>query len=135
MTNRLPEAVVGVGSDHDEQVMLHSIVEAAARLTGARYAVLGVIGEAGELVEFVSVGLNEREIAAIDRWSEGNGLLDLLVHDPRPLRLADIRALAESVGFPPGHPVMHGFLGMPVHVRAEVVGNLYLIGKRDGEQF
>jgi signal transduction histidine kinase len=135
MVDELLEAVVAIGSDLDLETMLHSIVEAAARLADARYAALGVIGAEGRLAEFVPVGLDEREIAAIDHWPAGKGLLGLLIHDPRPLRLADIEAHPESVNFPQGHPPMQGFLGVPVHVRGEVFGNLYLTGKRDGGQF
>jgi len=135
MMNGLLEAVVAIGSDLDLETMLHRIVEAAARLADARYAALGVIGETGKLAEFIPVGLDDREIHAIDHWPEGKGLLGLLIHDPRPLRLADIGTHPESVGFPAGHPPMQGFLGVPVHVRGEVFGNLYLTGKRDGGQF
>jgi signal transduction histidine kinase len=135
MMNGLLEAVVTIGSDLDLETMLHAIVEAAARLADARYAALGVIGEAGGLAEFVPVGLDEQEIAAIDHWPEGKGLLGLLIHEPRPLRLTDIDAHPDSMGFPTGHPPMQGFLGVPVHVRGEVFGNLYLTGKRDGGQF
>jgi signal transduction histidine kinase len=135
MMNGLLEAVVAVGSDLDLETMLHRIVEAAARLVDARYAALGVIGGDGLLAEFVPVGLDEREITSIDHWPEGKGLLGLLIRDPRPLRLTDISAHPDSIGFPPGHPPMRGFLGVPVHVRGEVFGNLYLTGKRDGGQF
>lgn len=135
MMNELLEAVVAIGSDLDLETMLHRIVEAAARLADAKYAALGVIGENERLAEFVPVGLDEREIGAIDHWPEGKGLLGLLIHDPRPVRLADIKAQPASVGFPRGHPPMRGFLGVPVHVRGEVFGNLYLTEKRDGGQF
>ena len=135
MMTGLLEAVVAIGSDLDLETMLHSIVEAAARLADARYAALGVIGADGRLAEFVPVGLDEREIAAIDHWPEGKGLLGLLIKDPSPLRLTDIAAHPASAGFPAGHPPMQGFLGVPVHVRGEVFGNLYLTGKRDGGQF
>jgi two-component system, NarL family, sensor histidine kinase DevS len=135
MMNGLLEAVVAVGSDLDLETMLHTIVEGAARLADAKYAALGVIGEGARLAAFVPVGLDEREIAAIDHWPEGKGLLGLLIHDPRPLRLTDIETHRESTGFPQGHPPMRGFLGVPVRVRGEVFGNLYLTEKRDGGQF
>jgi signal transduction histidine kinase len=133
--NGLLEAVVAVGSDLDLETTLHRIVEAAVQLADARYGALGVIGEAGRLAEFVPVGLEEEQIGAIDHWPEGKGLLGLLIRDPRPLRLSDIKAHPDSAGFPAGHPPMRGFLGVPVHVRGEVFGNLYLTQKRDGSEF
>ncbi|MGB6453281.1 MAG: GAF domain-containing sensor histidine kinase [Streptosporangiaceae bacterium] len=133
--NGLLEAVVAVGSDLDLETMLHRIVQAAVRLADAKYGALGVIGEGGRLAEFVPVGLEEHQIAGIDHWPEGKGLLGLLIRDSRPLRLPDIKAHPDSVGFPQGHPPMRGFLGVPVHVRGEVFGNLYLTEKLDGSDF
>jgi signal transduction histidine kinase len=133
--NGLLEAVVAVGSDLDLETTLHRIVEAAVKLADARYGALGVISEGNRLAEFVPVGLEEEQIAAIDHWPEGKGLLGLLIRDPRPLRLPDIKAHPDSAGFPPGHPPMRGFLGVPVLVRGEVFGNLYLTEKRDGGEF
>ncbi|MBO0824746.1 MAG: GAF domain-containing protein [Actinobacteria bacterium] len=135
VTKGLLEAVITVGSDLDLETMLHRIVEAAATLADARYGALGVIGEGGRLAEFVPIGLDEEEIARIDHWPEGKGLLGLLIRDPKPLRLTDIKDHAASTGFPPGHPPMRSFLGVPVHLRGEVYGNLYLTEKRDGGQF
>jgi len=131
----LLEAVVAVGSDLDLETMLHRIVEAAVSLADARYGALGVIGHGGGLAQFIPVGLDERDITAIDHAPAGKGLLGLLIRDPRPLRLADIDAHPDSIGFPPGHPPMRGFLGVPVRVRGEVFGNLYLTGKRAGGEF
>jgi len=131
----LLEAVVAVGSGLDLETMLHRIVEAAVSLADARYGALGVVGDGERLAEFVPVGLDEHEISEIDHWPEGKGLLGLLIRDPRPLRLVDIKAHSDSVGFPSGHPPMRSFLGVPVHVRGEVFGNLYLTEKRDGNQF
>jgi signal transduction histidine kinase len=81
------------------------------------------------------VGLTEEEIGRIDHWPEGRGLLGMLIKDPRPLRLASIGEHAESSGFPAGHPAMRSFLGVPVRVRDEVYGNLYLTNKRGGGEF
>ena len=131
----LLEAVVAVGSGLDLETMLHRIVEAAVSLADARYGALGVVGDGDRFAEFVPVGLDEREISEIDHWPEGKGLLGLLIRDPRPLRLADIKTHPDSAGFPPGHPPMRGFLGVPVHVRGKVFGNLYLTEKRDGSHF
>ena len=132
-THALLEAVVAVGSHLDLEVVLRQMVEAAAGLVSARYGALGVIGEGGRLVEFVPVGLEESEIARIHHWPEGRGLLGKLITDPRPLRLPDIAAHPGSSGFPDGHPPMHSFLGVPVRIRDEVYGNLYLTEKQGAD--
>jgi signal transduction histidine kinase len=131
----LLEAVVAIGSGLDLESTLRRIVEAAVDLVGATYGALGVIGEGKRLAEFIPAGLSQDEIARVHHWPEGRGLLGLLIDDPRPLRLADITAHPASSGFPDGHPPMHGFLGVPVRVRDEVFGNLYLTNKRGGREF
>ncbi len=131
----LLEAVVAVGSNLDLESVLKQIVEAARTLVRAQYGALGVIGEGDRLVEFVPVGLADEQIAAIHHWPRGQGLLGALIHEPRPLRLADIAASPQSYGFPPGHPPMRTFLGVPVRVREEVYGNLYLTEKEGGAEF
>ncbi len=134
-THALIEAVVAVGSQLELEMVLRQIVEAAARLVSARYGALGVIGEGGGLTEFVTVGLDEAQIARIHHWPEGRGLLGELITNPRPLRLPDLSADPRSSGFPEGHPPMRSFLGVPVRVRDEVYGNLYLTGKHGGASF
>jgi len=131
----LLEAVVAVGSQLDLEIVLRQIVEAATGLVNARYGALGIIGDEGKLAEFVPVGLDEAEIASIHHWPEGRGLLGALITDPRPVRLPDLSADPRSSGFPEGHPPMRSFLGVPVRIRNEVYGNLYLTEKRDGGQF
>ena len=131
----LLEAVVAIGSGLDLESTLRRIVEAAVGLVDATYGALGVIGEGKRLAEFIPVGVSQDEIARIHHWPEGRGLLGLLIDDPRPLRLADIAAHPASSGFPDGHPPMRGFLGVPVRVRDEVFGNLYLASKRGGGEF
>jgi len=131
----LLEAVVAIGSGLDLESMLRRIVETAVGLVDATYGALGVIGEGKRLAEFIPVGLTQDEIAKIHHWPEGRGLLGLLIDDPRPLRLADIAAHPASSGFPDGHPPMRSFLGVPVRVRDEVFGNLYLTDKRGGGEF
>ncbi len=128
-------AVVAIGSGLDLGSTLRRIVEAAVELVEATYGALGVIGDDRRLAEFIPVGLSQDEIGQIHRWPEGRGLLGLLIDDPRPLRLADIAAHPASSGFPDGHPPMRSFLGVPVRVRDEVFGNLYLSGKRGGGEF
>ena len=132
-THALLEAVVAVGSHLELEVVLRQIVEAAVELVSARYGALGVVGDGGRLVEFVPVGLDESEIARIHHWPEGRGLLGKLITDPHPLRLHDISADPGSSGFPEGHPPMRTFLGVPVRIRDEVYGNLYLTEKQGGD--
>jgi signal transduction histidine kinase len=135
----LLEAVVAIGSGLDLESTLRRIVEAAVGLVDATYGALGVIGDDDggklRLAEFIPVGLSQDEIARIHHWPEGRGLLGLLIDDPRPLRLADIATHPASSGFPDGHPPMRRFLGVPVRVRDEVFGNLYLADKRGGGEF
>jgi signal transduction histidine kinase len=133
----LLEAIVAVGSELDLPVVLRRIVEAAATLVDARYAALGVLGgEGGEtLAQFLTVGIDADTFAKIGPLPHGAGILGLLISDPQPLRLADLTTHPASVGFPPHHPVMRSFLGVPVRVRDEVFGNLYLTEKRSGSEF
>jgi signal transduction histidine kinase len=131
----LLEAVVAVGSDLNLETMLRRIVEAAVTLTDAKYGALGVVGDDGGLAEFLPVGITEAEISKIDHWPRGEGLLGLLIRDPRPVRLAEIKQHPDSAGFPAGHPPMGNFLGVPVRVRGEAFGNLYLTEKAGGGEF
>lgn len=132
----LLDAVVVVSSGLDLAAMLERIVESAAELVGARYAALGVLDETrSELCEFVTVGIDDAQRRAIGDLPRGHGILGLLIHEPSPLRLADLGAHPESGGFPPGHPAMTTFLGVPISIRGEVFGNLYLCDKDDGSEF
>ncbi len=133
--NALFEAVVAVGTNLDIEVVLRGIVESAVTLVDARYGAMGVIGDGGRLTEFIPVGLTEDEIVRIHHWPEGRGLLGALITDPKPLRIADLGKHELSSGFPAGHPPMTSFLGVPIRIRDEVYGNLYLTQKRDGTQF
>ncbi len=131
----LLEAVVAVGSSLDLEVLLRSIVETAVSLVDARYGAMGVLGEGGRLAEFIPVGMSEDEIAAVHHWPEGKGLLGQLITEPKPLRIGDISDHPSSFGFPEGHPAMHSFLGVPIRIRGEVYGNLYLTEKQGATQF
>ncbi|MFC9329243.1 GAF domain-containing protein [Kitasatospora sp. NPDC057015] len=132
----LLEAVLSVGRELDLTQALRRIVEAAAVLVDARYAALGVIGPDGEsLSQFLTVGLSEEEIARIGPYPTGKGLLGELISHPKVLRLEDLSQHQASYGFPANHPPMRTFLGVPVRVREEVFGNLYLTDKRGGEEF
>jgi signal transduction histidine kinase len=131
----LLEAVVSIESDLELETVLHRIVEAATALADARYGALGVIGEEDRLTRFVTVGVTEEEIAEIGYWPTGHGILGLLIREPSTIRLPDLSAHPASSGFPAGHPPMRRFLGVPVRVRGEVFGNLYLTEKAGGEEF
>jgi signal transduction histidine kinase len=132
----LLEAVVSIGGELDLETVLRRITEAATTLVDARYGALGVIDEEGEhLVQFITVGVTEDEIAAIGHWPHGLGILGLLIKEPQPLRLPDLSEHAESYGFPANHPPMRTFLGVPIRVRDEVFGNLYLTEKAGGGLF
>jgi signal transduction histidine kinase len=116
-------------------VVLRQIVAAARDLVGARYAALGVLGRDGELEQFVHAGMGEELAGRIGDLPRGRGILGLLISEPVPLRLADLSGHPASAGFPPGHPPMTGFLGVPVRIREEVFGNLYLTERFRGGQF
>ncbi len=133
--NALFDAVVAIGTNLDIEVVLRGIVESAVSLVNARYGAMGVIGEGGRLAEFIPVGLTEEQIHQIHHWPEGKGLLGALIRDPRPVRVADLSTHELSSGFPAGHPPMSSFLGVPIRIRDEVYGNLYLTEKADGGEF
>ncbi|WP_151083544.1 GAF domain-containing protein [Nocardioides cynanchi] len=123
----LLEANLTIVGDLDLATVLRRIVEAAVDLAHAEYGALGVVGIEGiGLEEFVHVGIDEEAVAAIGHLPEGKGLLGLLIEQPAAIRLDDLSHHARSVGFPDHHPPMKGFLGVPVRVRNEVFGNLYL---------
>jgi signal transduction histidine kinase len=134
-SSSLLEAVVAIGRHLELDVVLRQIVQAAVTLVDAEYGALGVIGDEGRLTEFVTVGLDAARIDGIDHWPEGRGLFGEVIRNPEPLRLPDISADARSYGFPAGHPPMRTFLGVPVRIRDEVFGNLYLTQKRGGAEF
>jgi signal transduction histidine kinase len=131
----LLDAVVAIGADLDLRSTLQRIVEAACRLAGARYGALGVIGSDRMLMEFITHGIDPETHAAIGDLPRGHGVLGLLIDEPTPIRLEDITSHPRAYGFPPNHPPMHSFLGVPVRIRDQVFGNLYLSEKRGGEQF
>ncbi len=131
----LLDAVVAIAGDLDLRSTLHRIVAAACQLAGARYGALGVIGPDRRLVEFITHGVDDEERAAIGEPPAGRGVLGLLIEDPRPLRLADVTRHPKAYGFPPGHPRMRSFLGVPIHVRGQVFGNLYLAEKQGADEF
>ena len=131
----LLDAVVAISSDLDLHSVLDRIVVSACRMTGARYGALGVLGNSGELVDFVTSGLTAEQHAAIGDLPRGKGILGLLIQEPRPLRLRTLQEHPASYGFPPGHPPMETFLGVPVRIRGTVFGNLYLTEKAGDAAF
>ncbi|HEV2635996.1 MAG TPA: GAF domain-containing protein [Actinocrinis sp.] len=132
---KLLDAVVGIGSSLDLEQALTRIVKGATGLVDAKYGALGVIGPEQKLTRFITVGLSDEEIARIGPHPAGHGLLGELIRHPEPLRTEDLSAHPNSSGFPAGHPPMHSFLGVPIRVREEVFGNLYLTEKRGGVPF
>ncbi|WP_135457553.1 GAF domain-containing sensor histidine kinase [Mycobacterium sp. DL99] len=131
----LVEAMLAVTSGLDLEVTLSTIVRTAIELVDARYGALGVRGDEHELTEFVYQGIDDETRAVIGHLPEGRGVLGVLIDDPKPIRLDDIRQHPASVGFPPNHPPMRTFLGVPVRIRDEVFGNLYLTDKTNGQPF
>jgi signal transduction histidine kinase len=128
----LAEAAAALSGELDLDSVLEVIIEASARVTGARYAALGVIGPDQSISRFITYGADEETIQAIGHYPTGKGLLGLLIRDPRIIRLDDISEHPASYGFPEHHPPMGSFLGAPVSSGGTVYGNLYLTEKPGG---
>jgi len=130
----LVEAGIALTSELSLDAVLTKLVEAAAALTGARYAALGVVDRNGRGLErFVTTGVDDAVIAEIGDLPVGRGILGILIREAKPLRLHDLTEDPRSVGFPPGHPPMHSFLGVPILLRGVAYGNLYITEKEDGD--
>jgi signal transduction histidine kinase len=130
----LVETGIAINSELSLEGVLERIVEAAARVTGARFAALGVIDPTGSGLErFVTYGISPEVETEIGDPPHGRGILGVLIRDARPLRLHDLTQDPRSVGFPPGHPPMHSFLGVPIVLRGIAFGNLYLTEKEGGD--
>src|ERR1700733_8305314 len=124
---RLVESGIALSSELSLNALLELLVETATGLTGARYGALGVIDPAGTgLEQFITVGIEEETRALIGELPLGRGILGVLIRDRESLRLTDLAQDPRSVGFPPGHPPMGSFLGVPIHLRNAIFGNLYL---------
>ncbi|MGZ6643692.1 MAG: GAF domain-containing protein, partial [Solirubrobacteraceae bacterium] len=133
---RLIEVGRSLLSELDLDVVLDQVLETARELTGARYAALGILDdERRELSQFIARGLDEETRSAIGDLPRGRGILGVLIDDPQPLRLSNVGGHPRSYGFPPGHPPMRSFLGVPITIRGQAWGNLYLTEKADGEEF
>lgn len=128
-------AVMSVAAGLEIGATLRRIVQAAVELVDATYGALGVLDPDGGLAEFVHVGVDTQTAARIGELPAGRGILGLLMDHPVPIRLDDMSDHPASTGFPPGHPTMRSFLGVPVRVRGEVFGNLYLTEKRSARGF
>ena len=133
---RLIEVGRSLVSELDHDVVLDRVLATARELTGAHYAALGILDDdRRELAQFITRGVDEETHSAIGELPRGRGLLGVLIDEPRPLRLRDVGEHPRSYGFPPGHPPMHTFLGVPITIRGEAWGNLYLAEKDGGEEF
>ncbi|MFG2483181.1 GAF domain-containing protein [Streptomyces virginiae] len=133
--NGLLEAVMSVGRELDLPQVLRGIVEAAVVLVDAEYGALGVIGDDQKLAQFLPVGISDDLRGEIGDLPSGHGILGQLIRHPEPLRLSELADHPASYGFPAHHPPMHSFLGVPIRVREDVFGNLYMTEKRGGIDF
>jgi signal transduction histidine kinase len=132
----LVDAGIALSSELSLDALLQRLVDTAAELTGARYAALGVIDKTGQALErFLTSGLDDDARAAIGELPHGRGILGVLIRDTQPLRLDDLTRDPRSVGFPPEHPPMTTFLGVPIVLRGVAYGNLYLTEKQGGGEF
>jgi signal transduction histidine kinase len=132
----LLDAIAAVTGELSLDAVLQRLVEVAVELTGARYGALGVIDRSGSALErFITTGIDDETRTTIGDPPHGRGILGVLIRDAAPLRLHDIADDPRSVGFPPSHPPMRSFLGVPVMLRAVAYGNLYLTEKEGGEDF
>lgn len=135
-TRTLVEIGIALSAELSLDAVLQHLVEGAAELTGARYAALGVIDRSGQSLErFVTTGLDDRTRELIGDLPRGRGVLGVLIRDATPLRLHDLGEDPRSVGFPPGHPPMRTFLGVPIVLRGVAYGNLYLTEKEGSLDF
>src|SRR5579862_2297490 len=133
-------ALIEVGralvAELDPEAVLERILAEGRSITGAKFAALGVLDRTrSELERFVTSGIGEQQRRAIGSLPRGRGVLGVLIEQPRALRLAEVSEHPRSYGFPPGHPPMHSFLGVPIMIRGEAWGNLYLAEKEGGGEF
>ncbi len=135
MPDKLAQVVaagVAIARSLDLDETLQAVVEAAAQVTGASYCALGVLDGDRRISRFITAGMTEEQRALLGALPTGRGILGVLIGEARPLRLRDLSEDPRSVGFPPNHPPMRSFLGVPVEGRGEVFGNLYLTESPDG---
>jgi GAF domain-containing protein len=133
---RLVDSGIALSSELSLEALLQGLIDTAAELTSARYGALGVIDRAGTgLEKFITVGIDAETRATIGELPRGRGVLGVLIGDRQPLRLRELGLDPRSVGFPPGHPPMESFLGVPIMLRGTAFGNLYLTEKAGGGEF
>jgi signal transduction histidine kinase len=136
LLQRLLDICRSVVSEHDVDAVLRRVVEEACDITDAEYGALGVMNDRGDgLDRFITTGIDEKARAEIGELPRGRGVLGVLISDARPLRLPNVGAHPRSYGFPPAHPPMSTFLGVPIRIRGEAYGNLYLTEKAGGREF
>jgi signal transduction histidine kinase len=131
----LDAATVAISQELSLERVLQIIVDSVRPLVSARYAALGIFDELGSMERFITSGISDEERRAIGPPPRGHGLLGAVIREGVALRVPDIARSPLRVGFPPHHPVMHSFLGVPVRVEGRVIGNLYLTDKADGVPF
>jgi signal transduction histidine kinase len=131
----LDEAILSISSELDLDAVLQRIVDLARTLVGARYCALGIVGPDGLLSDFITSGLSAFERERIGDPPRGHGILGLLVREQRSLRMPDLTKHAQSIGFPPDHPPMRSFLGVPIRIADTAIGNLYLTEKEGAGEF
>lgn len=133
---RLVQAGIRISAERSLEAVLQAVVDSAREVVGARYAALGVVDLAGAaLSQFVTSGIDPETAARIGQPPRGRGVLGAVMSDPRPLRITDIRRDPRAHGFPPGHPAMTSFLGVPIVGRRGPIGNLYLTDKQGAPAF
>ena len=125
----ITDAALAIAAEHKLDQVLQKSVDLACELAGARYAALGLSGPDGRLAQFVVSGMSDQEIAQIKSKPAGRGILGLLLTKPQTLRLPDLNQHTSSFGFPPHHPPMSSFLGIPVTIQGKLLGSLYLADK------
>ena len=134
-TAGLVEAGLALASELDLDALLQRIADLAREVVGARYGAVGVVGEDGMLLRFVYSGIDKETADKIGDLPHGRGLLGVLLESGRPIRTREIAEHPASYGFPPNHPPMHSFLGVPIVVRDRIFGRLYLTEKQGGSEF
>jgi signal transduction histidine kinase len=133
--HQLNEAALAITAEHSEEELLRLIIETARSLAGARYGALGIFGLDRRLRRFITTGLSKEAEARIGPLPVGLGILGVLRFTDRPIRIPDIQSDPRAHGFPPNHPAMHSFLGVPMLLRGENVGNIYLTEKVGASEF
>jgi len=131
----LDDTILSIASELDLDAVLQRIVDLARSLIGARYGALGIAGADGYLTDFITAGISATEREVIGDLPRGHGILSVLIREQQSLRLTDMHDDPRSAGFPPHHPPMTSFLGVPIRVRDDTIVNLYLTDKEGGNDF